>query len=94
MKLQIQVLQAKTIQGRKDPSKNYTIVEGLVTLPDGKQSFAECFLQGTQHFVPGSYELELEIRVDRQTRRIVAEPRSILPVRSPVSVPASARAAA
>lgn len=90
MKLPINVLNAKSITGRKDTSKTYTIVEGLVTLPDGKQSFAECFLQGTQHFVPGNYELDLEIRVDRQTRRIVAQAVTILPMRQ---APAAQRAA-
>ncbi|WP_169823512.1 hypothetical protein [Azoarcus olearius] len=70
----------KIISGKQDRTKKYTIAEGIVTLPDGNRTYTEAFLQGELHYQPGPYAMELDIRVNRE-RRIVAEVRSILPVK-------------
>ena len=69
------------INGKKDPNKTYTIVEGTVLLPSGERAFCEAFLQNTQHFQPGMYQMNLELTVQRDTRRVGARVVSILPQR-------------
>lgn len=71
LKLKLELLNARHVQGRKDPSRYYTIVEGIVTLPSGMRSYAEAFLQDRKAFSPGPHVLEVDINVD-QNKRITA----------------------
>jgi hypothetical protein len=71
----------RNINGKKDTTKTYTIVEGTVLLPSGERAFCEAFLQNTQHFQPGMYVMNLELMVERETRRVGARVVSILPQR-------------
>lgn len=93
MQLPFQVMQSKVINGTKDRTKQYTIVEGIATLLDGTQAFCEAFLNGQQHFAPGHYAMELALQVNRQSRRIEAQVKAILPLKSAAPAAATAPAA-
>lgn len=88
MRLPFELMSYKIISGRQDRTKKYTITEGIVTLPDGNRTYTEAFLSGEQHFQPGQYAMELDIRVNRD-RRIVAEVRSVLPIKAGEKAPAN-----
>lgn len=66
----------RIINGRKDPSRSFTIIEGLLTLPDGKRVFMEALLPDRQHLQPGHYALEIALDTDRQ-RRLTAYVRGV-----------------
>ena len=66
----------RIINGRKDPSRSFTIIEGLITLPDGKRCFMEALLPDRQHFQPGNYAVEIALDTDRQ-RRLTAYVRGL-----------------
>jgi hypothetical protein len=68
----------RIIRGRKDPSRFFSIIEGLVTFPDGKRAFMEALLPDQQVFAPGQYELEISLDTDRQ-RRLTAFVRALHP---------------
>lgn len=92
MQMPFEVLSYRHLNGKKNPSNRFTIVCGLVTLLDGQRAYAEAFLRGESHFQPGSYALEVEIRVN-QDRRITADVRGVLPLRQQQQ-PAPVKAAA
>lgn len=79
----------RNINGKKDPSKTYTIVEGTVLLPSGERAFCEAFLQNTQHFGPGMYDMHCDVIVDRETRRVGMQVRAVLPQRASAPVKAA-----
>lgn len=79
MKLAFDLMNFRHVQGRKDATKTYTIVEGIVTLPNGMRSFCEAFLADRKSFAPGPHAMDLELSVNRD-RRIEARVDSIVPV--------------
>lgn len=78
MQLDFDLMNARHVQGKKDASKTYTIIEGVITLPNGMRSFAEAFLNERKSFAPGPHSVELEIGVNRD-RRIEARITSCVP---------------
>lgn len=72
LKLPLDLLNHRHIQGRKDPSRTFTIVEGIVVLPNGSKAYCEFFINDRKAFQPGPYVVEMEVRVD-QNRRLVAQ---------------------
>lgn len=90
IKLPFEMFSYRCINGKKDTTKTYTIIEGVVMLPNGQRASTEALLQGTQHFQPGMYDMHAEIVVERQTRRVGLMVRAVLPQRAA----APARAAA
>lgn len=89
MRFPFELTSSRVIQGRKDPSRSFTIIEGLITLPDAKRVFMEALLPDRQHFQPGSYACEIALDADR-SRRLTAFVRGLHPVQQQ----APARAAA
>lgn len=79
MRFPYELTASRVIQGRKDPSRHFTIVEGLITLPDNKRVFMEALLPDRQHFVPGQYAVEVALDTDRN-RRLTAFVRALHPV--------------
>lgn len=88
IELPFDLFKYKNIQGKKDPSKTFTIVEGTVLLPSGERAFCEAFLQNTQHFQPGMYVMHLDLIVEREGRRVGVMVRAILPQRQPAKAAA------
>lgn len=68
IKLAFQVVEVRHVDGKQDKSKKYTIVGGLITLPDGKQGYAEMLLSDTHHLTPGQYVCGLDVQIDRDRR--------------------------
>lgn len=68
IKLAFQVLEVRHIDSKQDKSKKYTIVGGLITLPDGKQGYAEMLLSDTHHLTRGQYVCGLDVQIDRDRR--------------------------
>lgn len=81
MRFPFELTSFRVIQGRKDPSRHFTIIEGLVTLPDNKRAFMEALLPDRQHFAPGNYAVEIALDTDRQ-RRLTAFVRALHPVQA------------
>lgn len=79
MRFPFELTAFRVIQGRKDPSRSFTIIEGLITLPDGKRVFMEALLPDRQHFQPGNYACEIALDADRQ-RRLTAFVRGLHPI--------------
>lgn len=71
LKLKFELLNYRHIQGRKDPSRYFTILEGIASLPNGSRAFCECFLSDRKAYQPGPHVLELDVTTDQQ-RRLVA----------------------
>lgn len=69
----------RNINGKKDPNRTYTIVEGVVLLPSGERAACEAFLQNTQHFQPGIYDMHCDVIVERENRRVGLIVRAVLP---------------
>lgn len=84
MRLPFELTSSRVIQGRKDPSRSFTIIEGLCTLPDNKRVFMEALLTDRQHFAPGQYAVEIALDTDRQ-RRLTAFVRGLHPVQQKVA---------
>lgn len=77
MRFPFELTQApRVINGRKDPSRSFTIIEGLITLADDKRVFMEALLPDRQHFAPGKYAVEIALDTDRQ-RRLTAYVRGL-----------------
>lgn len=68
IKLPFQIVEVRHVDGRQDKSRKYTIVGGLITLPDGKQGYAEMLLSDTHHLTPGHYVCGLDVQIDRDRR--------------------------
>jgi hypothetical protein len=68
LKLPFQVVEVRHVSGRQDASKKYTVVGGLITLPDGKQGYAELMMSDTHHLTPGQYQCGLDVQIDRDRR--------------------------
>lgn len=78
MQLDFDLMNARHVQGKKDLTKTYTIIEGVITLPNGMRSFCEAFLNERKEFRAGPHRVELEIGVNRE-RRIEARITSCVP---------------
>lgn len=81
MRFPFELTNSRILNGRKDPSRSFTIVEGLITLPDGKRAFMEALLADRQHFHPGNYQVEIALDTDRN-RRLTAFVRGLHPVQA------------
>ena len=81
MRFPFELTRARNIQGRKDPSRTFTIIEGLITLPDNKRVYTEALIQ-RQDCAPGQYAIELDIDTDRN-RRLTVFVRGLHPVSAP-----------
>lgn len=79
MRLPFELTGYRSLNGRADPGKRYTIVEGLVTLPDARRVFMEGFLNDTHHFTPGPHAIELQMDVDRN-RRLAIFVKAVTPI--------------
>lgn len=79
MRLPFELTGHRNLNGRADATKRYTIVEGLVTLPDGRRLFMEGFLNDTHHYTPGPHAIELQMDVDRN-RRLAIFVKAVAPV--------------
>lgn len=88
LKLNLELLNYRHVQGRKDPSRTFTVVEGIAKLPNGARSFCEVFLGSRQDFQPGPHVLDLDIQVNRD-RRITAQPLTITPAAPVAAKPAA-----
>lgn len=53
MKIPFQLINVRHLNGKKDTTKTYSIIGGIVTLPDGTQGFAELFAEGKHVYQPG-----------------------------------------
>ena len=78
MRFPFELIKSRNIQGRKDPSRFFTIIEGMVTLPENKRVYMESIIQ-RQDLAPGHYAMELDIDTDRN-RRLTIFVRSLTPV--------------
>jgi hypothetical protein len=92
MQLHFDLMNARYIKGKKDVTKTYTIVDGVVTLPNGMRAFCEAFLNEHKAFQAGPHMLECEIEADRE-RRLVVRVVTCVPVAARQAAPAPARAA-
>lgn len=68
MKIPFQLISVRHVQGKKDTSKTYSIIGGIVTLPDNSQGFAELFAEGKHVYQPGVYQVELKVSIDMNRR--------------------------
>lgn len=68
MKIPFQLIGVRHVQGKKDTSKTYSIIGGIVTLPDHSQGFAELFAEGKHVYQPGVYQVELKVSIDMNRR--------------------------
>lgn len=68
IKLPFQVVEVRHVQGKKDASKTYSIIGGVVVLPDSKQAYVELFTEGKHVYGPGHYTAELNLSVDQNKR--------------------------
>ncbi|WP_018229269.1 hypothetical protein [Methyloversatilis universalis] len=68
MKIPFQLISVRHVQGKKDTSKTYSIIGGIVTLEGGLQGFAELFAEGKHVYQPGVYQVELKTSIDMNRR--------------------------
>lgn len=68
LKLPAQIIEVRHVDGKADKTKKYTMVGAVITLPDGKQGYAEMLLSDTHHYTPGQYIVELDVSIDRDKR--------------------------
>lgn len=68
MKIPFQLISVRYVQGKKDTSKTYSIIGGIVTLDGGVQGFAELFAEGKHAYQPGVYQVELKVSIDMNRR--------------------------
>lgn len=68
MKIPFQLISVRHVQGKKDTSKTYSIIGGIVTLDGGVQGFAELFAEGKHVYQPGVYQVELKVSIDMNRR--------------------------
>lgn len=47
-------------------NRQYTIIECVILLPDGKRTAADIFLTGVQHFASGRYQANFRFGVDQR----------------------------
>lgn len=72
--LPFEMLNFRHVTGKAN-GKQYTAVEGVVTLPDGKRTSCEAFLDGQHHFQGNAYRMDIRFGVDDRKRlsvRVVA----------------------
>lgn len=81
LQLPFELMTFRAVQGKKDPTKTYTIVEGIVTLPDGQRAFCEGFLSGAFQYTPGNYAMTVTLSVNRD-RRLEARIDSVRPIQA------------
>lgn len=63
-----QLINVRHLNGKKDTTKTYSIIGGIVTLPDGTQGFAELFAEGKHVYQPGVYQVEMKVSIDMNRR--------------------------
>jgi hypothetical protein len=68
VKSKFQLVSVKTRQGTRGP---WSVVEGVIQLPDGAQATCEFIMDGQVIAQPGMYELTLVIATDRNKRLAV-----------------------
>lgn len=68
LKQKFQLVSVKTRQGQRGP---WSVVEGVIQLPDGTQATCEFIMDGQVIAQPGMYELTLVIATDRNKRLAV-----------------------
>lgn len=68
LKSKFQFVSVKTRQGPRGP---WSVVEGVIQLPDGTQSTCEFIMDGQVIAQPGMYELTLVIATDRNKRLVL-----------------------
>lgn len=68
IKTRFQLVGVKTRPGRRGP---WSVVDGVIVLPDGSQSTCEFIMDGQVVAQPGMYELTLVIVTDRNKRLAV-----------------------
>lgn len=66
-RLPLELINYRHITGKAN-GRSYTLIEGVVLLGPNQKSICEAFLEGTQHFPAGRYELVLSIGVNQQKR--------------------------
>lgn len=81
MRYPFELTRSRNVQGRKDPSRTFTIIEGLITLPDNKRVYTEGLIE-RQDCAPGQYAIELDIDTDRN-HRLTVYVRGLQPVAAP-----------
>lgn len=93
MRYPFELLNFRNVQGRKDPARYYTIIEGMMTLGD-RRIFVEAFLNDRRAYSPGNYAIEVDLDSDRQ-RRLTVFVRDLIPLQNgkPASAGPSAAAA-
>lgn len=82
MRFPFQLLKSRVIRGRKDPARQFLIIEGVITLTDGGQAYMEAIMNESRVYAPGQYALEVDLDTDRD-RRLTAFVRGLQPLSAP-----------